>query len=147
MGKTAAKENLSRRQLLRLAARNKGETPDQTPIHVPGKSDMPLSLKEEMRRFIQTEIHKQTVDTQNGSFEDEDDFSEPDGEVDLLTQYTVTELVEEETPGYPLEPTDDSPQPELPPKGDEPPKPPDEPPVVPEAPENALLEPTNVPTP
>lgn len=77
------------------------EKPDPTPIHIPG-SEAPLTLREEMRRFIRQEISVAAQAQEAGSFEEEDDFDLPDEDSDLVSQYTVLELVPE-TP----EPKDD----------------------------------------
>lgn len=67
------------------------EVVDPVPIHIPGE-DRPLSLREEMRRFIRDEISKAAVDNGVGSFEEEDDFEAEDAESDMLTPYTVLDM-------------------------------------------------------
>lgn len=84
----------SRREALR-SRHHQGEVPDPTPLHVPGKSDRPLSLRDEMRRFVREELSKQASQHDAGTFEDEDDFEEEDDAMDLLTPYTVSNLVPE----------------------------------------------------
>jgi len=79
-----------------MARKVPGETPDPSPVHVPGKSDRPLSLREEMRRFVREELSKQAQQLEAGTFDDEDDFSETDPDPDLTSPYTVTELTPEE---------------------------------------------------
>lgn len=75
-----------------LARVNPKEVPDPTPIHIPGMQK-PLSIREEMQRFIREEISRQAVqEVQAGSFEEEDDFEEEDEAQDLLTGYSVIEL-------------------------------------------------------
>ncbi len=77
---------------------------DPVPIHIPGLGK-PLTLQEEMKRFIREELSRAVVaDDSAGSFTEEDDFSEDDGDADLLTQYTVTELFPESN-DYDLEPS------------------------------------------
>ena len=73
------------------------ELPDPTPLHIPGL-ERPLSIQEEMKQFIRQEIsnHAQTEGFE--SFEEADDFEEEDGEADLLTDYTVIELRQDERP-------------------------------------------------
>lgn len=75
-----------------MSRRIPGETPDPAPVHIPGKSDRPLSLREEMRRFVREELSKQAGELEAGTFTDEDDFSEEESEHDLLSQYTVMEM-------------------------------------------------------
>lgn len=88
----------SRREAIR-ESRVPGETPDQTPVHVPGKSDRPLTLREELRRFVRQELSRQAEEKMDaGSFQDEDDFEIPENEDDgdLTTPYTVRELYEDQ---------------------------------------------------
>lgn len=84
----------SRREAIRQN-RVSGEKPDQTPVHIPGKGERPLTLREEMRRFVRQELSRQAeAKLGAGSFEDEDDFDIPDydDDGDLTTPYTVREL-------------------------------------------------------
>lgn len=71
------------------------EYPDPTPVHIPGKSDQvrPLSLRDEMQRYIRTVLSHQAQANQVESFEDADDF-EIDEEPDLTSSYTVSELTQ-----------------------------------------------------
>lgn len=92
----------SRREAIR-SNRVKGETPDPEPIHVPGMSDRPLTLREEMRRFVRQELSQQAAEQGAGSFQDEDDFSEDEFEPDLISQYTVNELTDQLAPSDDLE--------------------------------------------
>ena len=80
------------RELVREGSK---ETLDQTPLHVPGLSDRPLTLREELRRFVQQEVSRQAVEAGAGSFEDEDDFTDDEGIEDLSSPYTVRELLPE----------------------------------------------------
>ena len=93
---------MSRRQAIRDRARGMKETPDPTPIHVPGAT-RPLTLREEMRRFVRTEVSRAAAEQGVGSFEEEDDFDLPPEEADLVTPYTVREMVPEEGPPDELE--------------------------------------------
>ena len=78
-----------------------GEIPDDTPVEIPGKCHEPLSLREDMKRFIREEISKQAVDNEAESFEEANDFDMGDDETPIETQYTVLELVAEpETVDY-----------------------------------------------
>lgn len=89
----------SRREAIR--ARPKlNEHPDPTPIHIPGGHEPPLDLREEMRRFIRQEISLQARNEGYGEFTEEDDFIEEEGEIDLLSPYTVTELIDEQPTQY-----------------------------------------------
>lgn len=84
------------------------ERPDPTPIHIPG-NDQPLTLREEMRRFVVEQVTQAAVDNGFESFEDADDFDIADDEPDLTSAYTVQELYAEDI---------DAPSDEL--EGDEP---------------------------
>lgn len=87
-----------------MGRENVQEVPDPTPIHIPG-ADRPLTIREEMQRFIREEISRAAVVNDGaGSFEEEDDFSEDGGENDFLSQYSVIELHPEEE-DYRLTPT------------------------------------------
>lgn len=78
-----------------------GEIPDDTPVEIPGRCHEPLSLREDMKRFIREEISKQAVDNEAESFEEANDFDIGDDETPIETQYTVMELVQEpETVDY-----------------------------------------------
>lgn len=90
-------ERVPRRIALRnAAAETSAEVLDPTPIEV-GHQERPLTLREEMRRFIveQVSVHagQQGVET----FEEADDFEIEDGP-DLSSQYTVQDMTLE---GYP----------------------------------------------
>lgn len=99
----------SRRELIRHN-RVGGETPDSRPIELPVGGPPPLTLREEMMRFIRMELSKSAEQKGEETFEEFDDFSIDDEEPDLTSPYTVTELQDEEG-AYLLEPTspDDSP--------------------------------------
>jgi hypothetical protein len=85
----------SRREAIR--ARNiPGEKPDPIPIHIPGKTDAPLTLREEMRRFVREELSKSAEEVGAETFEESNDFEIEDDQVDLLSAYTVYDLAPEE---------------------------------------------------
>jgi len=80
-----------------------GEHPDPTPVEIPGKCQMPLSLRDDMRRFIREELTKQALkDTEIESFEESNDFEIENPEDEIITPYTVHELAPE-----PEQPIDD----------------------------------------
>lgn len=88
----------TRRELLSERSRQDFEDIDNTPIHLPG-ADKPLTLREEMRRFIREELSAQVAATGKvGTFEEEDDFEIDDGEADLLSPYTVHDMAPEMGP-------------------------------------------------
>lgn len=92
------------------------EKPDPTPVELPVGKTVPLTLREEMMRFIRNEISQQAIQAQTESFEDFDDLDVDDEEPDLTSPYTVTELRDEEG-AYLLEPTEpeeSSPEPDTP---------------------------------
>lgn len=72
------------------------EYPDPTPVHIPGKTDQapPLTLREEMQRYIRQQISAMAQQNQMESFEEADDFEVEDEEVDLTTRYCVQDLVD-----------------------------------------------------
>lgn len=70
------------------------EIPDPTPVEVPLNLRRPLSLQDEMRRFIRTELSQQASAKGDESFEEADDF-EVDDEEEFITQYELTEMQEE----------------------------------------------------
>lgn len=72
------------------------EIPDTTPVHVPGNTQKPPSLREDMRRFIREELSKQAQVHEAETFEDADDFEEENPDLDMLTAYTVIDLKPEE---------------------------------------------------
>ncbi len=77
------------------------EYPDPKPVHVPGKSDRPdpLSLRDEMRRYIREQISRATEDSDEfESFEESDDFELDDEVPDLTSEYTVHELTMPDSP-------------------------------------------------
>ena len=84
---------MSRREAIRQKCAETGkEQPDPTPVHIPGKAEKPLSLREEMRRFVREELSKQVQKEDYGSFDEEDDFEEENPDLDMLSPYTVHEL-------------------------------------------------------
>lgn len=87
----------TRREALRKRSMGMKEAVDDTPLHLPGV-DRPLTLREEMRRFIREELSAHAVNHEVGSFEEEDDFEIDDGEADLLSPYTVLDMAPEEGP-------------------------------------------------
>lgn len=81
------------------------EKVDPVPLEIPVDRQRPLTLREEMMRFIRTEISAQAERAGTfGSFEEEDDFSDEDGEI--YSPYEVVEMDEEDGVGYPVEPTE-----------------------------------------
>lgn len=80
-----------------------GERPDPTPIHVPGLG-RPLTLQEEMKRYIREEVSRVAIaDGSAESFDESNDFSVRDDEGDLLSEYSVHELTPEQEASYALE--------------------------------------------
>ena len=72
------------------------EIPDSTPVHIPGNSHKPPSLREDMRRFIREELSKHAQSQEAETFEDADDFEEDHPDMDMLTPYTVIDLKPED---------------------------------------------------
>lgn len=68
------------------------EYPDPTPIHIPGKDHpAPLSLREEMQRFVRQEVSRAAEAAEVETFEEADDF-EIQEDPDLTSEYTVLNL-------------------------------------------------------
>lgn len=107
------------------------EVPDQTPVEVPLDFRRPLSLQEEIRRFVRGELSMRAVDESLESFEEADDFEVDDDEGDFVSPYEMTEMAEE--PAF--RDASDLTKPEPPPKDTvEPAKPADAPPAGASAP-------------
>lgn len=89
--------SLSRREYIRqnTTTDKTGENPEQTPVELSG-GDPPLTLREEMRRFVREQISLQQGKEDNPTFEEEDDFTEDEDTGDLVSAYTVHELVSED---------------------------------------------------
>lgn len=71
------------------------EYPDPTPVHIPGKTDRPppLSLREEMQRYVRQTISQMAKENRMETFEEADDF-EVEEEPDLTTRYVVQEMTD-----------------------------------------------------
>ncbi len=67
---------------------------DPTPVEVPLNAHKPISLQEEIKRFIQTEISNQADKDGHETFEEADDFEEDPLDADImpLTAYELTTL-------------------------------------------------------
>ncbi|AXL15104.1 hypothetical protein [Microviridae sp.] len=75
------------------------ELPDPNPIEIPLEYSRPLTIQEEMKRFLVQELNKSRSYDQ-GSFEDEDDFEIEDDEPDWVSGYEYEDLIPEDAPGY-----------------------------------------------
>lgn len=84
---------------------------DPTPVEVPLGYQQPLTLQEEMRRFIREEISRAAQEGGAGTFEEEDDFDVDDDDDLPLSEYELTELQSE----VPLEKKVKTPPPAKPP--------------------------------
>ena len=73
------------------------EYPDPTPVHIPGLSDQPrpLTLKQEMQRYIQHAVSQAASNNRMETFQEADDFDLEDEEPDILTPYQVKEVTEQ----------------------------------------------------
>lgn len=93
------------------------ELPDQTPAAVPHGWERPLSLHEQIKRFIRSEMSMQAQLQGEESFEEADDF-EVDEDPDPLSQYEIVEAAPEWPQGVKDEDADPpaSPAPEKSPK-------------------------------
>lgn len=95
MQKHTIGKTVSRKRALGLKAACMRETPDPTPLEIPEGHQRPLSLREDMQRFIRAEISRVAQETQHGSFDEEDDFDEDDAEPDILTPYEAVCMLDE----------------------------------------------------
>lgn len=75
------------------------EFPDPTPVEIPLEMARPLTLQEEMKRFLVSEMNRMRPEDA-GSFEDEDDFDVYDDEPDWVSGYEFEEMEPEEQQGY-----------------------------------------------
>ena len=69
------------------------EYPDQTPVEIPAGYGQPLSLRDEMRRFIREEMSNQALVDGHETFEESDDF-DIDDEDDYESPYTMQDMQE-----------------------------------------------------
>lgn len=69
---------------------------DKTPIEIGIDRDAPLSIHDEMKRFIREEVSRVAVTNSQSSFEEEDDFDIED-DLEPTSPYEMTEM-QEETP-------------------------------------------------
>jgi len=70
------------------------EIPDPTPAAIPFQFSRPLSLQEEIKRFVRIEASRAAADAGAESFEEADDF-EVDEDPDPLSPYELKEAVPE----------------------------------------------------
>lgn len=68
------------------------EIPDTTPVAIPAGWERPLSLHEQIKRFIRTELSSQAELQGEESFEEAEDF-DVDEEPDPVSPYEVPEAV------------------------------------------------------
>lgn len=66
------------------------EVPDPRPVSVPHGWQRPLTLQEEIRRYIRVEMSKQAAQDGEETFEEADDFDVED-EDDLASPYEIPE--------------------------------------------------------
>lgn len=92
------------------------ELPDPTPVAVPHNWNKPLSLAEQIKRFVRNELSIQAAAEGQESFEEADDF-EVDEDPDPLSPYELAEAAPEWPGGVkdadadpPLTPGEKSPQ-------------------------------------
>lgn len=79
------------------------EVPDPTPVAMPVSTHRPLTLREEMQRFIKAEFLNRSQTQEVESFEEADDYSIDDEEDDLTTPYTVVHEMTPEPETAPLD--------------------------------------------
>ncbi len=67
---------------------------DLTPVELPIGYDKPLPLREEMRRFIRTEMSLQAEALGDETFDESDDFDVPEDQ-EVISQYELSDMQEE----------------------------------------------------
>ncbi|MEM2002530.1 MAG: hypothetical protein QXT77_07805 [Candidatus Methanomethylicaceae archaeon] len=75
------------------------ELPDQTPIEVPLDFSRPLTLQEEIRRFLRIEASYVAENAGFETFEEADDFDVDDEEVEFVSPYEILEMSDEQSFG------------------------------------------------
>lgn len=71
------------------------QIPDPTPLEVPLNLRRPLSIQDEIRRFVRIELSRKAEELGTESFEESDDFDIDDDEGDFASPYELTEMQEE----------------------------------------------------
>ena len=66
------------------------------PVELPVGHDRPLTLRQELQRYVRYELSREKEAEGFESFEEADDFEPEDSEKDWASQYELTELQEEE---------------------------------------------------
>lgn len=72
------------------------EVLDKTPMET--TLVRPLTLREEMQRYIRYELSRQAEDMGLPSFEEEDDFDEEEPEPDMVSPYELHDMYEDAPP-------------------------------------------------
>lgn len=75
------------------------EIPDPTPIEVPLDFNRPLTLQEEIRRFLQIEASYVAQNAGFETFEEADDFDVDEEEVEFVSPYEIMEMSDEQSFG------------------------------------------------
>jgi len=71
------------------------EKPDLTPVEWPLNLTRPLSLQDEIKRFVRSEMSMRAAEHGFESFEESDDFDVDDEDGNLASPYELTEMQEE----------------------------------------------------
>lgn len=74
------------------------EIPDQRPVSIPVGWERPLSLEEQMKRLIRTELSVRAQAMEQETFEEADDF-DVDEDPDILSPYEIPQEAALEAPG------------------------------------------------
>lgn len=88
------------------------EVPDGRPVQVPHNWQRPLSLQEEIKRFVRVQLSQQAADLEAETFEEADDFDVADEEPDPLSPYEIPEAPVEALGGVRDEDADPPPPPD-----------------------------------
>lgn len=67
------------------------ELPDPTPLSIPSGFRKPLSIHEQIKRFVREELSQVAEDHKAESFEEADDFDVEDEDPDPLSPYEIPE--------------------------------------------------------
>ena len=91
------------------------EHPDPRPVEIPAGLERPLSIQEEIQRFLGMELMRRDMergDTVEESFEEFDDLDEDEPDPEIMTPYVVMEDDVGENDVYHVKEDEEGPAPE-----------------------------------
>lgn len=83
------------------------ELHNPTPVAIPAGHQAPESLEQRIQRVLRTELSRQAGDQGHETFDEANDFDVPEEDTDPISQYEVNEMVEEQPPSPPNDPSAD----------------------------------------